>query len=149
MSFLVFFWVFLGGFFNANPAWTTDHFLLLQGRYACSLCGKRFPQRGELRNHEQQHGSDRPFTCHTCGKSFARDAYLRIHMKTHIKKSKEWRTGAVIAGQKVAATAGRVNKTVRANKASRATFPERLVGQVVVVEAAPENNLAWSNPFLI
>jgi hypothetical protein len=124
-------------------------FRLLQGRYACSLCGKRFPQRGELRNHEQQHGSDRPFTCHTCGKSFARDAYLRIHMKTHARKSKERRTGGAIAGQKVAATAGRVNKAVRANKASRATFPERLVGQVVVVEAAPENNLAWSNPFMI
>jgi hypothetical protein len=127
----------------------SNHFLLSQGRYACSLCGKRFPQRGELRNHEQQHGSDRPFTCHTCGKSFARDAYLRIHMKTHTKKSKERRTGGLMAGQKVAATAGRVNKAVRANKTSRATFPERLVGQVVVVEAAPENNLAWSNPFMI
>ena len=43
----------------------------------------RFPQKGEVRNHEMQHGEERGFTCDHCGKSFARDAYLRIHMKTH------------------------------------------------------------------
>merc|ERR1712080_193848 len=57
-----------------------------QGKYECSICGKRFPQKGEVKNHEMQHGEERGFTCDHCGKSFNRDAYLRIHMKTHLKK---------------------------------------------------------------
>uniref|UniRef100_A0A8C4RJI0 Zinc finger protein 660-like n=1 Tax=Erpetoichthys calabaricus TaxID=27687 RepID=A0A8C4RJI0_ERPCA len=47
--------------------------------YCCSVCDKRFSQKGSLHNHRKIHTGEKLFCCSECGKQFSQ--------KTHLQKS--------------------------------------------------------------
>lgn len=52
-------------------------------------CGKVFDTTNNLRNHQRQHSSDRPFRCHLCTGAFVRSHDLKRHIKLH--ENKAWK----------------------------------------------------------
>ncbi|CAK1554772.1 unnamed protein product [Leptosia nina] len=53
--------------------------------YQCSICAKRFTQRGGLEQHMRMHSGIRPFVCSFCNKAFTQKAGLDQHLRTHTK----------------------------------------------------------------
>lgn len=54
--------------------------------YSCSVCGKMFHKRAQLRQHAQTHVDDsKKAVCDMCGLRFNRKSNLQAHVKTHIK----------------------------------------------------------------
>lgn len=39
--------------------------------FACTVCGKSFAQRGNMRTHIRTHNKDDRFPCGLCGKTFS------------------------------------------------------------------------------
>uniref|UniRef100_A0A3Q0SG88 C2H2-type domain-containing protein n=1 Tax=Amphilophus citrinellus TaxID=61819 RepID=A0A3Q0SG88_AMPCI len=50
--------------------------------FRCTLCGKRYAQKGHLYTH-QRHSGEKPFSCSVCGKRFAQKTYLKLHQRVH------------------------------------------------------------------
>lgn len=48
-------------------------------RYGCTLCGKEFKARGDLRLHISSHTTKKTNKCETCGRSFTQLCSLRVH----------------------------------------------------------------------
>ena len=48
--------------------------------YACSICGKPFAQRGNVRPHEETHKGHKPFICRLddCNKMFTVRGNLKV-----------------------------------------------------------------------
>ncbi|CAJ0938826.1 unnamed protein product [Ranitomeya imitator] len=52
-------------------------------KHKCSVCGKNFKKKVDLRNHMRTHTGERPFSCTACGKAFGTHANLIRHHLTH------------------------------------------------------------------
>uniref|UniRef100_A0A3Q2PJP0 C2H2-type domain-containing protein n=1 Tax=Fundulus heteroclitus TaxID=8078 RepID=A0A3Q2PJP0_FUNHE len=53
------------------------------GSASCSLCGKQFTQKGQLKGHFKVHTGEKPYSCPDCGKSFAHSGAMNRHRLTH------------------------------------------------------------------
>ncbi|XP_061672034.1 zinc finger protein 37-like [Syngnathoides biaculeatus] len=51
--------------------------------FKCSICDKRFTQKGHRTRHMKTHTGEKPFSCSVCGKTFGRKENLDFHMRTH------------------------------------------------------------------
>ncbi|KAG5843961.1 hypothetical protein ANANG_G00156440 [Anguilla anguilla] len=51
--------------------------------YPCSICGKKFTQRGTMTRHMRSHLGLKPFACDACGMRFTRQYRLTEHMRIH------------------------------------------------------------------
>lgn len=58
-----------------------DH--LMERRFQCELCDRRFFTAGMLKEHEVTHTGLREFKCEVCLKSYSRKFALREHMRSH------------------------------------------------------------------
>ncbi|XP_035712267.1 zinc finger protein 135-like [Folsomia candida] len=56
-------------------------------RFPCTLCGKDFKTRGELKQHIPTHTTEKPYVCATCGRGFAHNGVMKRHEMTHLEKS--------------------------------------------------------------
>ncbi|KAH7714930.1 endothelial zinc finger protein induced by tumor necrosis factor alpha [Aphelenchoides avenae] len=51
--------------------------------YQCAQCHKDFNRHSSLRTHEQMHAGVKPYPCGQCGKAFGESSKLRKHMRIH------------------------------------------------------------------
>ncbi|PSN56435.1 hypothetical protein C0J52_09546 [Blattella germanica] len=59
-----------------------ERFMLNDGQYWCTICGKTFGRRYHLVRHMKLHGPNevaRPFHCSACNNSFSRHEYFQSH----------------------------------------------------------------------
>ncbi|XDV32261.1 hypothetical protein PO909_003124 [Leuciscus waleckii] len=70
---------------NNNPATLRQHEKThwLTRPYPCSICGKKFTQRGTMTRHMRSHLGLKPFACDACGMRFTRQYRLTEHMRIH------------------------------------------------------------------
>lgn len=57
--------------------------------YSCSICGKTFAQRGNVRSHEETHKGLKPFICRLddCNKSFSQLGNMKTHQNNFHKET--------------------------------------------------------------
>ena len=63
-----------------------DQESLLQPRFPCTVCGRRFQFRCHLEVHMRIHLGLKPFQCSQCGSAFTQRNNLNVHMKRHLKQ---------------------------------------------------------------
>ncbi|XP_076133064.1 uncharacterized protein LOC143115083 [Alosa pseudoharengus] len=51
--------------------------------HSCSLCGRGFTLLKDLKRHQRIHSGERPYSCPQCGKSFVRRVHLKVHQHIH------------------------------------------------------------------
>ena len=51
--------------------------------YACSMCPKRFTQKGDVAPHERTHTGEKPYACSMCPMRFATKSNFCRHERTH------------------------------------------------------------------
>ena len=56
--------------------------------YLCTVCDKRFTQKGSLKRHKRLHSRGELYSCTQCEKRFSTQRYLKIHMNVHSSKYK-------------------------------------------------------------
>ena len=59
---------------------------VLQPRYPCPDCGRRFQFNCHLETHMRIHLGIKPFHCTECGAAFTQRSNLNVHMKRHLKE---------------------------------------------------------------
>ncbi|CAG9830880.1 unnamed protein product [Diabrotica balteata] len=52
-------------------------------KYACGICEKRFPQKGNYDQHMKRHAGDKQHICHICQKPFITSSELKRHVSLH------------------------------------------------------------------
>lgn len=57
--------------------------------YSCSICGKLFAQRGNVRSHEETHKGLKPFICRLddCNKTFSQLGNMKVCAGTRRRHS--------------------------------------------------------------
>ena len=56
--------------------------------YVCTVCEKRFTQKGHLKQHRKRHTGGKFYSCTHCEKRFITQNYLTKHMNVHSSKYK-------------------------------------------------------------
>jgi len=51
--------------------------------HMCPQCGKQYPTKSAMQDHQIKHSDERNFVCMECGKQFKRKESLHFHMKKH------------------------------------------------------------------
>ncbi|XP_041664829.1 zinc finger and SCAN domain-containing protein 2-like [Cheilinus undulatus] len=51
--------------------------------YSCSVCGKSYPGKNNLKEHMLRHAAEKPFSCSVCNRSFIKKTELVTHMRSH------------------------------------------------------------------
>ena len=51
--------------------------------HMCPDCGKQFPTKSAMQDHQIKHSDEKNFVCMECGKQFKRKESLHFHMKKH------------------------------------------------------------------
>lgn len=66
--------------------------------YSCSICGKTFAQRGNVRSHEETHKGLKPFICRLddCNKSFSQLGNMKTHQNNFHKETLKNLTGMFV-----------------------------------------------------
>ncbi|KAL4657691.1 hypothetical protein GN956_G5069 [Arapaima gigas] len=68
--------------------------------YNCPDCGKRFPSKASLEEHQRQHAPERRFKCLVCNKFFAKKRYLKKHEVIHQRTNRRSGSSQTIGGAK-------------------------------------------------
>ena len=67
-------------FINSHVSTRWQH---SQQQHTCNTCGKTFPRRSSLTNHEKSvHSTEKLHNCLICNKSFSEAGNLKTHIKT-------------------------------------------------------------------
>ncbi|XP_057655899.1 gastrula zinc finger protein XlCGF58.1-like [Diorhabda carinulata] len=73
--------------YNTNKNLKTHNLVVHTDRslwkYACAICGKRFPQKGNYDQHMKRHAGDKQHICHICQKPFITSSELKRHVNLH------------------------------------------------------------------
>lgn len=69
-------------------------------RYKCGVCGKQFPHKGNMEKHTRTHSAEKPFQCDICCKCFKLKQTLQRHGKTHRDGELPWNFSCEDCGQK-------------------------------------------------
>lgn len=67
-------------FFNESKSEQNSDGSILNGRFACDTCGKRFSSFVHLKQHKMEHDSERKFSCSLCPKTFKGISGLKQHI---------------------------------------------------------------------
>ncbi|XP_041664789.1 zinc finger protein 502-like [Cheilinus undulatus] len=51
--------------------------------FGCSVCGKSYPSKNNLKQHMSRHATEKPFSCSICDRSFITKAEMVNHMRSH------------------------------------------------------------------
>lgn len=74
---------FLGGLSSTNPeTYGLNDNIVFKGN-KCFVCGRTFPTKSRLREHQMSHSGAKPKPCPFCGRVFYSKNSLQIHERIH------------------------------------------------------------------
>ena len=85
--------------------------------YFCTVCDKRFTQKGHLNQHKQLHTGEKSYSCTQCEKRFTFQESLKRHMNVHSNNNNNNNNNTLI----YIAPACRMTSEALADSSSRAT----------------------------
>ena len=62
-----------------QTVWSSDG----QLSYQCTVCGRVFKDRSNMKRHIRLHTGERPYRCNICDQEFIQNTSLKMHMFKH------------------------------------------------------------------